>query len=189
MNFSKKVKPEHRHPLEDRGETSAAKSSAIIPPTANQHWSQLSQGHSLSQAPEGTIQREDKDEEQGLDYKLIPPSVSYRLGDFSASADTSGAKLGYGLEPGTLGLGYNYGKDFSASAKYGFLDGKLAFDPSADLGSLSLGGKHNDFKYGLGADTSGKGNLSFGGSHGGFNYNLGANTGGEQRQVLDMVPH
>lgn len=178
MNFSKKIKSDTQHSVQGNGETTAAKSSVTESSTANPQWSQLAQSNSLSPAPQGVIQREEKDEEQGLDYEVLPPSVKYRLGDFSASADTSGAKLGYGLGPGTLGLGYNYGKDFSASAKYGFLDGKLAYDPGAGLGSLSLGGKHNGFKYGLGADTSGKGNMSFGGSQGAFNYSLGANTGG-----------
>jgi hypothetical protein len=182
MNFSKKVKANSSNSAHESGEDAASKHSSTNSSSTNPQWSQLSQGSILSSAPPGVIQREEKDEEkgedQGLNYEFIPPKVGYKLGDFSASADTAGANLGYDAGGGTLGLGYNYGEDFSASAKYEFLDGKLAYNPSSEFGSLSLGGKHEGFKYGLGADTSGKGNLSFGGSHGGFNYSLGANTGG-----------
>lgn len=121
-----------------------------------------SQSQSLLSAPKGSIQKDDDEDEEGFDYSVIPPSLSYTGGGFSASADTSRAQLGYNFGAGSFGLGYNYGSDIFASTNFGFLNSRFGYNPGSGVGSLSLGGSHEGFRYGLSGNTAGSFGLNLG---------------------------
>lgn len=110
------------------------------------------------------IQRdEDEEDESGFDYNIIPPSLSYRYGPFSAGATTSAAQLGYRGNYGTYGLGYQYGSDIFATGQFGDLSTRFGVNPGS--GALSMSGSYGGFNLGAGVNP-GSGAFNAGLSYG-----------------------
>lgn len=95
------------------------------------------------------VQRDDEEEEQEQQfaYNFLPPSLHYRYGPFSASADTGTARLGLSTGSGDYGLGYSYGGDIFATGRWGDLNARLGGIPGS--GALSLGGSYSGFNLNL----------------------------------------
>lgn len=108
------------------------------------------------------IQLDEEDEQQGFDYNLIPPALSYRNGPFGMSADTSAAQLSYFSDEGRANLGYQYGGDLFYSANLDGFRSRFGVNPQSGVGSMSLGGSHNGFNFGAGGNTAGNFNLGLG---------------------------
>ncbi len=108
------------------------------------------------------IQRDEDDEQQGFNYNLLPPSLSYRNGPFGMSADTSAAQLSYFSDEGRANLGYQYGGDLFYGANMGGFRSRFGVNPQSGVGSMSLGGAHNGFNFGVGGNTAGNFNLNMG---------------------------
>lgn len=122
--------------------------------------------HVLQQSSGGAsanlIQRDEEEEQQGFDYNLIPPSLSYRNGPFGMSADTSAAQLSYFSDEGRTNLGYQYGGDIFYGANLGGFRSRFGVNPQSGVGSMSLGGSHGGFNYGLRGNTAGSLGLGLG---------------------------
>ena len=108
------------------------------------------------------IQRDEDDEQQGFNYNLLPPSLAYRYGPFGMSADTSAAQLSYFSDEGRANLGYQYGGDIFYGASVGDFRTRLGVNPQTGVGSMSLGGSHGGFRYGLSGNTAGNIGLNLG---------------------------
>lgn len=108
------------------------------------------------------IQRDEEEEEQGFDYSVLPPELSYRTGPFGISADTSSARLNLFSDQGRASLGYQYGGDIFYGASLGDFRTRFGVNPQTGVGSMSLGGSHGDFRYGLRGSTAGTFGLSLG---------------------------
>ena len=108
------------------------------------------------------IQRDDEEDEQGFDYNLLPPSLAYRHGPFGMSADTSAAQLSYFSDEGRTNLGYQYGGDLFYGANLGGFRSRFGVNPQSGVGSMSMGGSHGGFNYGVGGNTAGGFNLGLG---------------------------
>lgn len=107
------------------------------------------------------IQREPEDGKQpNVDVDLVPPKVNASLGQFNLTADTGTAKLGY--QPGNfgVGLGYNYGGNIFANAKYRDFSTQLGVNPAS--GNLSLGGSYNQFNFGANYNQNGSFGVNLG---------------------------
>ncbi|MBW4671331.1 MAG: hypothetical protein KME60_28895 [Cyanomargarita calcarea GSE-NOS-MK-12-04C] len=107
------------------------------------------------------IQREPEDDKQpSVDVDLLPPKVKASLGQFNLTADTGTAKLGY--QPGNfdVGLGYNYGGNIFADAKYRDFSTQLGVNPAS--GDLSLGGSYNQFNFGAKYNPNGSFGVNLG---------------------------
>lgn len=109
-----------------------------------------------------TIQRDEDEDQQGFDYNLLPPSLSYRNGPFGMSADTSAAQLSYFSDEGRANLGYQYGGDLFYGANMGGLRSRFGVNPQSGVGSMSFGGAHEGFRFGLNANTAGNFGLNLG---------------------------
>ena len=110
----------------------------------------------------GNVIQRDEDEQQGFDYNLIPPSLAYRNGPFGMSADTSAAQLSYFSDEGRTNLGYQYGGDLFYGADLGGFRSRFGVNPQSGVGSMSFGGSHGGFNYGLRGNTAGSLGLSLG---------------------------
>ncbi len=108
------------------------------------------------------IQRDEDDEQQGFDYSLIPPSLAYRYGPFGMSADTSAAQLSYFTDEGRANLGYQYGGDLFYSTNMDGFRSRFGVNPQSGVGSMSFGGAHRGFNFGVGGNTVGNFNLNLG---------------------------
>lgn len=107
------------------------------------------------------IQREPEDDKKPqIDFNLLPPDMKASWGQFNLAADTGTTKLGYQAENFGVGLGYNYGENIFADAKYREFSTQLGVNPTS--GNLSLAGSYNQFNFG--------GNFN---PNGGFGFNLG----------------
>lgn len=116
----------------------------------------------ISAGSAGVVQRDDDEDEQGFDYSVIPPSLAYRHGAFGMSADTSAAQLSYFSDEGQASLGYQYGGDIFYDARLGGFRSRFGVNPGSGVGSMSMGGSHEGFNFGAGANTAGNFNLSLG---------------------------
>ena len=114
------------------------------------------------QSSNTVIQRDEEEEQQGFNYNLIPPSLSYRHGPFGMSADTSAAQLSYFSDEGRANLGYQYGGDIFYGTNIGDFQSRLGINPQTGVGSMSLGGSHGGFRYGLSGNTAGTFGLNLG---------------------------
>ena len=110
----------------------------------------------------GNVIQRDEEEQQGFDYNLIPPSLAYRNGPFGMSADTSAAQLSYFSDEGRTNLGYQYGGDLFYGANLGGFRSRFGVNPQSGVGSMSFGGSHGGFNYGLRGNTAGSLGLSLG---------------------------
>jgi len=115
-----------------------------------------------SSSSDAVIQRDEEDEQQGFNYNLLPPSLAYRHGPFGMSADTSAAQLNYYSGEGRANLGYQYGGDIFYGANMGGFRSRLGVNPQTGVGSMSLGGSHAGFRYGLSGNTAGTFGLNLG---------------------------
>jgi len=115
-----------------------------------------------SNTSDAVIQRDEEDEQQGFNYNLLPPSLAYRHGPFGMSADTSAAQLSYFSDEGRANLGYQYGGDIFYGANMGGFRSRLGVNPQTGVGSMSLGGSHGGFRYGLSGNTAGTFGLNMG---------------------------
>jgi hypothetical protein len=111
---------------------------------------------------DAVIQRDEEDEQQGFNYNLLPPSLAYRRGPFGISADTSAARLSYFSDEGRASLGYQYGGDIFYGANMGGFRSRFGVNPQTGVGSMSLGGAHGGFRYGLSGNTAGSIGLNLG---------------------------
>jgi len=116
----------------------------------------------VGQSISGNIIQRDEEEEQGFDYNLIPPSLSYRNGAFGMSVDTSATQLSYFSDEGRTNMGYQYGGDIFYGANLGGFRSRFGINPQSGVGSLSLGGSHGGFNHGLRGNTAGSLGLSLG---------------------------
>jgi hypothetical protein len=116
----------------------------------------------LSSATNSIIQRDDDEDEQGFDYSVLPPSLAYRAGAFGLSADTSAAQLSYFNDEDRLNLGYQYGGDIFYGANMDGFNTRFGLNPQTGIGSMSLGGSHEGFRYGLSGNTAGSFGLNLG---------------------------
>lgn len=126
---------------------------------------QVGQGRLLpagGQSSEAVVQRDEEDEEQGFDVSLLPPELSYRTGPFGISADTSAAQLSLFSDEGRASLGYEYGGDIFYGASMGDFRTRFGLNPQTGVGSMSLGGSHGGFRYGLSGSTAGTFGLNLG---------------------------
>lgn len=108
------------------------------------------------------IQRDEEEGQQGFNYNLLPPSLAYRHGPFGMSADTSAAQLSYFSDEGRANLGYQYGGDIFYGANMGGFRSRLGVNPQTGVGSMSLGGSHGGFRYGLSGNTAATFGLNLG---------------------------
>ena len=108
------------------------------------------------------IQRDEEEEQQGFNYNLLPPALSYRYGGFGMSADTSAAQLSYFNNEGRANLGYQYGGDLFYGTDFNGFRSRLGVNPQSGVGSLSFGGSHEGFNFGVGGNTAGNFNLGIG---------------------------
>ena len=115
-----------------------------------------------SGSSDAVIQRDEEDEQQGFNYHLLPPSLAYRHGPFGVSADTSAAQLSYFTDEGRANLGYQYGGDIFYGANMGGFRTRFGVNPQTGVGSMSLGGSHGGFRYGLSGNTAGTFGLNLG---------------------------
>ena len=111
---------------------------------------------------EMVIQRDEEEQRRGFDYSLLPPSLAYRHGPFGVSADTSTAQLSYFSDEGRANLGYQYGGDIFYGASVGDFRTRFGINPQTGVGSMSLGGSHGGFRYGLSGSTAGTFGLNLG---------------------------
>jgi hypothetical protein len=117
----------------------------------------------LPDSAAAVIQRDnDEDEEEGFDVSLLPPEFSYRSGPFGVSADTSAARLSLFSGEGEASLGYEYGGDIFYGLDLGDFRTRFGVNPQTGVGSMSLGGSHGGFRYGLSGSTAGRFGLSLG---------------------------
>jgi hypothetical protein len=104
----------------------------------------------------------EESEEPKVDFNALPPEFKASWGQFNFSADTGTAKLGY--QPGklNLGLGYNYGDNIFADAKYKNFSTQFGLNPSS--GDFSVGGsyKYNNLNFGANYNTNGNFGASLG---------------------------
>jgi hypothetical protein len=110
----------------------------------------------------GDVIQLDEEDEQGVDYNLVPPSLSYRNGGFGMSADTSTAQLSYFNDDGRANLGYQYGGDVFYGTNFNGLQNRFGVNPQTGVGSMSFGGSHEGFRFGVNANTAGSAGLSLG---------------------------
>ena len=110
----------------------------------------------------GDVIQLDEEDEQGFDYNLVPPSLSYRNGGFGMSADTSAAQLSYFNDEGRANLGYQYGGDIFYGTNFNGFQNRFGINPQTGVGNMSFGGSHEGFRFGLNANTTGSAGLSLG---------------------------
>ena len=104
----------------------------------------------------------DEEDEQGFDYNLLPPALSYRGANFGVSADTSAAQLSYFNEEGRANLGYQYGGDLFYGTNFNGFSNRFGVNPQTGVGSMAFGGSHEGFRFGLNANTAGSFGLNLG---------------------------
>jgi len=108
-----------------------------------------------------TIQREeDEEQENGFDYSILPPSLSYRYGPLSLSANTSTAQMGMDMFGGNLGLGYHYGDPHGFPAMWG--DYRSRYGADASQGNAFMTGSYGNFHAGIGTNFQDSFNLGIG---------------------------
>lgn len=108
------------------------------------------------------IQRDEEEDQQGFNYNLLPPALSYRNGGFGMSADTSATQLSYFNNEGRANLGYQYGGDLFYGTDFNGFRSRLGVNPQSGVGSMSFGGSHEGFNFGVGGNTAGNFNLGVG---------------------------
>ncbi len=152
----------HYNPGSHDGDRLLAHELTHVMQQAGKHDSIYSADTVSPDASSDVIQRDEDDEQQGFNYNLLPPSLAYRYGPFGMSADTSAAQLSYFSDEGRANLGYEYGGDLFYGANMGGFRSRFGVNPQSGVGSMSLGGSHEGFRFGLNANTAGNFGLNFG---------------------------
>lgn len=118
---------------------------------------------SASSTGNGTTIQRDENDSQGLNLDLLPPGLRLRLGGLGLLLGTTEAGLNYNFSGSAgLGLGYEYGEDFSLNASYGDLSSRLGINPDTGVGSAELKARLGDFNLGLTGNTEGAFGASIG---------------------------
>jgi hypothetical protein len=110
----------------------------------------------------GEVIQLDEEDEQGFNYNVVPPALSYRRGGFGMSADTSAAQLSYFNDEGRANMGYQYGGDIFYGTNFNGFQNRFGLNPQTGVGSMSFGGSQEGFRFGLNANTAGSAGLSLG---------------------------